>query len=223
MVHSPQLTLNHPAAIINNSGVVHTSPHGHQKGAAPSSLAQVPNLFADLIPTTAVKPSETAGNEDPRETQSVQGHASTPLSGMAKSVDQSRKASGKMAAVWLPALGAESLKDRCARVWARQPENLTKTQEDFNAWYKHAAHYKKKKLANQDGSVANALPPAAAKAPVADEVAGILGSGCADVVAGKQSVDVAGERVAAGTCGRAAVDGFGSSTGCSQNMAGFVV
>ncbi|CDO78239.1 hypothetical protein BN946_scf184571.g2 [Trametes cinnabarina] len=124
----------------------------------------------DLIPTTTIKSSEPSANKDLRETSSVQEQASTPLNGTSKAVDRSRKASGKMAAVWPPAPGAESLKDRCARVWAQLPDNLTKTQEDFNAWYKQAAHYKKKKLANQ--AVAHALP---AEAPLANDVAAKLG------------------------------------------------
>ncbi|KAL7281946.1 hypothetical protein ACG7TL_003413 [Trametes sanguinea] len=113
-----------------------------------------------------MKISDMSVNKDLGPTPSVQGQASTPLSGTSKTIVRSRKASGKMTAIWPPALGVESLKDRCARVWARQPENLSKTQEDFDIWYKQAAHYKKKKLANQDSTTSHVLP--AADAPEAN-------------------------------------------------------
>ncbi|CDO74921.1 hypothetical protein BN946_scf184927.g5 [Trametes cinnabarina] len=148
--HPPQLTLNHSAAtVIDDAAAPETSPvqqleDSFTQGAALSCLAKVPDLFADLIPTTAVKSSETAANKDLRTMPSVQGQASMPLSGTSKTVDRSCKVNGKMAAVWPLAPGAESLKDRCACVWARQPDNLTKTQEDFNIWYKHTGLYKKK-------------------------------------------------------------------------------
>ncbi|KAH9846599.1 hypothetical protein C2E23DRAFT_907671 [Lenzites betulinus] len=151
-------------AINTVAGSINGPPGGSElpEGAAaihkPASiLALVPDLFGGIvIKPSPVGVSQTQASASPGKPILVRGQKADK-----KSIKTEANKKGKATMVWPPPPEADSLRDKCARVWVQQPENINNTREDFNIWYRQAYHYQKKKLADLDGAAIPAPPTAA--------------------------------------------------------------
>ncbi|CDO76198.1 hypothetical protein BN946_scf185037.g21 [Trametes cinnabarina] len=134
-------------------------------GAAVAALANSISELNDSAAQTqldvdTVYDRQTPVPVSPSPACSVPGTMSTNLKGAKIQAKKVAPRAGKGVAIWPPSTDATSLKDRCARAWA--VENPSATQEEFNQWYKKAAHYKKKKYTADDPAATTPSNPEAA-------------------------------------------------------------